>query len=204
MSGCDDPISHRRDAESSGQPVTGQLRPSEELSDGAIVVRRWRVEDASNLHRVISANVEHLRPWMPFIGAEPLVVADRVALLENWQVGWDEGREFPYAITQLDGRLLGSCGLHPRVGDDGLEIGYWLSSEATGRGVATAATGLLVAEAFSLGHVRFVEIRHDRDNEASGRVAERAGFERVGEEPRAPSAPGESGTTVVWRLTRPD
>lgn len=184
--------------------MTGQLRPSEELSDGAIVVRRWRVEDASNLHRVISANVEHLRPWMPFIGAEPLVVADRVALLENWQVGWDEGREFPYAITQLDGRLLGSCGLHPRVGDDGLEIGYWLSSEATGRGVATAATGLLVAEAFSLGHVRFVEIRHDRDNEASGRVAERAGFERVGEEPRAPSTPGESGTTVVWRLTRPD
>lgn len=179
------------------------VRPSEELSDGAVVVRRWRVDDAPDLHRVLVANVEHLRPWMPFIAAEPLAVSDRADLLEGWELKWDQGVEFAYAICRPDGTLVGSCGLHPRVAPDGLEIGYWLAEDATGRGVATAATRLLVGAAFSLDHVTFVEIRHDRDNHASGRVAERSGFTRVGEEAREVSAPGESGVTVVWRLTRP-
>jgi len=178
------------------------VHPPASLSDASVVVRRWRVDDAPALHRMIVDSTEHLRPWMPFISAEPLVVGDRADLLEGWELKWDRGEEFAYAIGRVDGTLVGSCGLHPRVGANGLEIGYWLAAGETGRGLATAAVALLVEGAFSLDHIAFVEIRHDRDNVASGRVAERSGFERVGEERRDPSAPGESGVTVVWRRLR--
>ena len=47
-----------------------------------------------------------------------------------------------------------------------------------------------------------VRIRHDRANAASGSIAARLGYERIGEEPHSIDAPGQTGTSVVWTLTR--
>jgi RimJ/RimL family protein N-acetyltransferase len=60
-------------------------------------------------------------------------------------------------------------------------VGYWLAPEARGRGVATGAVQLLVRWAFDveLELVR-MELLTLVGNEASGRVALRAGFTREG------------------------
>lgn len=62
----------------------------------------------------------------------------------------------------------------------------------------------LAEQAFTLPGVTYVEIVHDAANAASGAVARRAGFRRVGRvTAHPPSAPGESGVDLVWRLSRP-
>jgi RimJ/RimL family protein N-acetyltransferase len=78
--------------------------------------------------------------------------------------------------------------LHHRIGPGALELGYWVATAFTGRGVATAAVGLLAAEAFADPAIGHVEIHHDARNAASGAVAARAGFTPV--------------ATGAWRLTR--
>jgi RimJ/RimL family protein N-acetyltransferase len=50
--------------------------------------------------------------------------------------------------------------------------------------------------------VHAVEIHHDSANVASGRVAEKAGFAQVSTYRREVTAPGESGVSVRWVLSR--
>jgi RimJ/RimL family protein N-acetyltransferase len=49
-----------------------------------------------------------------------------------------------------------------------------------------------------------VVIRHEPDNLASGRVAERAGFRRVVEGPQEEAACPDGRPALVWELRRPD
>jgi len=75
-------------------------------------------------------------------------------------------------------RLLGTVGLEER-GAGEAELGYWTAPWARGRGVATAAAGLLAARAFEAGFMR-VYLRTALDNGPSQRVALNAGFQREG------------------------
>jgi RimJ/RimL family protein N-acetyltransferase len=61
---------------------------------------------------------------------------------------------------------------------DNVQLGYWVKSEARGRGVATRALTLLSRWAFAeLGAAR-VQLLTEPENRASERVAEKAGFRR--------------------------
>ena len=103
----------------------------------------------------------------------------------------------------LAGRVLaGSIGLMTRCGPGGLEIGYWVRSAYTGRGLATAATEALVGQAFGLPGVDWVEIVHDELNVASGQIPRKLGFTEAGRRPLDEPSPSGTGTGVVWRLTR--
>ena len=98
---------------------------------------------------------------------------DFVAAVEN---GWGSGAELTWAI-RLDGALVGMIGLRTQPVRSA-EIGYWLASEARGRGVMHRAVVAVVDHAFDpdgLGLDR-LEWRAFHGNEASRRVAERAGF----------------------------
>jgi RimJ/RimL family protein N-acetyltransferase len=89
-----------------------------------------------------------------------------------------------------------------RCGPGGLEIGYWVRSAYTGRGLATAATEALVRQAFGLPGVDWVEIVHDELNVASGQIPRKLGFTEAGRRPLDLPSPSGTGTGVVWRLTR--
>lgn len=92
-----------------------------------------------------------------------------------------------------------------RIGPGGLEIGYWVHVAHTGRGVATAAAAAITAAAFTLPGIDRVEIHHDVLNLASGRVPAKLGYTDTGTGPSAAElAPGDSGTSRVWRITRAD
>jgi len=183
----------------SHHPVMNQ--PCEVLTCGPARLRRWRASDAETVYRVVMESLEHLLPWMPW--ASGYSRDDAVQFTSQSEQDWESGVAYQYAIT-TDDVIVGSCGLMRRIGPGGLEIGYWLHPAHTGRGLATAAAAALVGQAFALPDIERVEIVHDQANTASGGIPRRLRFTEIERRTRAqgPTAPGEAGIEVVWRLTR--
>jgi RimJ/RimL family protein N-acetyltransferase len=75
--------------------------------------------------------------------------------------------------------LLGSSALFGAQ-EGAWEVGYWVAAPARGRGVATRAVRLLCAWAFAELPLARIQLHTLPGNEASERVAERAGFTREG------------------------
>jgi ribosomal-protein-serine acetyltransferase len=175
--------------------------PPDTLSHGQVGLRRWHPDDAAALLAAVIKSLEDLLPWMPWAeGYDEDKAAD---YLRNCEAQWASGEAFAYAIV-VDGQIVGSAGLHKRVGDEGLEIGYWVHSDWTGRGIATDATAALTHAALALPGIDRVEIYHDAANAASGRIPAKLGYSRLGERPARglwPAAPGETGTDLVWQFT---
>jgi len=170
-----------------------------QLGAGEVTLRRWRETDAAELYQVVQESLEHLRPWMPWVANDypPEAAAE---FLVSTQADWESGAAYGYAIF-VQGRLAGSASLMARIGPGGMEIGYWLHPAYLGRGTATRATSLLVAEAFRTG-VRRVEIVTDVANFRSAAIPRRLGFKEVERRsPQEPLTPGEDGVDIIWRLT---
>lgn len=181
-------------------------RPSEVLTHGRVVLRRWHAADAGTVSHLVLGSLDHLRPWMSW--AADYGPSDAEQFTAQCERDWESGAAFNYAITTVGTAhtpvAAGSCGLMARIGPGGLEIGYWVHSAHLRRGLATAAAAALVDAAFGLPGIDRVEIVHDAANVASSGVPRKLGFTEIARRPHAdvPLTPGESGTDVVWRITR--
>ncbi|HSX21210.1 MAG TPA: GNAT family N-acetyltransferase, partial [Gaiellaceae bacterium] len=115
---------------------------------------------------------EEISRWLDQI-PQPYAHADALAYIGG--VG-----EQAFALVDAeDGRLLGSIGLRWNDDRDVAEVGYWLRSDARGRGLATRALVLVSRIAFVEGAAR-LQLRAAVGNDASRRVAEKAGFRLEG------------------------
>ena len=109
-------------------------------------------------------------------------VAQARAYLEKARAGMDSGEIFPWAIAEsASDRLIGALTLHSlHVEQLRAEVGYSLSPDYQGRGMAAEALRCGLAHAFDvLGLVR-VEADIDPRNTASWRLLEKIGFVREG------------------------
>jgi RimJ/RimL family protein N-acetyltransferase len=93
-------------------------------------------------------------------------------------------------------------GVNLRFGDhDIAEISYFLRASARGRGLATRAVRLVAGWAFDELAVERIELRVHPENDASRRVAERAGFTREGVERASRAWPdGTRVDSIVYSL----
>ncbi|WP_421117959.1 GNAT family N-acetyltransferase [Aquihabitans daechungensis] len=173
------------------------------LEHDGLVLRRWTVADAEQLAAEVTANLEHLRPFMPWIEHEPLSLAERRELVRGWDRAWAEGGDVIFGIFE-DGVFVGGTGLHRRLGPGALEIGYWVHVDHLGKGIARRVSEGLTSLAFTVPGIDRVEIHHDLTNVHSRRIPEQLGFHLIGKSrtPRTPQAPADTGVDLVWRITR--
>ena len=116
------------------------------------------------------------------------------------------GMEICFAIRDRDGRLLGSVGVDElRIGaEHNGEIGYWLSRDARGCGLAAAAVRTFVPHAFSrLGLTRLTGRTLDW-NLPSIRVMQQNGFQAEGCLRRFTRTRTGVYDTLLFGLLRPD
>ena len=79
------------------------------------------------------------------------------------------------------GTLLGSVSLHSIARVQGnAQVGYWTIPAARGRSIAARAVDAACRWAFATVPLERVELCHAVENEASARVAEKAGFRLEG------------------------
>ena len=173
--------------------------PPEEVRTGPLLLRRMRTGDAGVIAATVGASLDHLRPWMPWATTEAATSRSQLARIIEADEMWETGTDYIYLITVAhDGALAGTIGLHRRIGDGGMEIGYWIAVGQTRRGYATAAAGALTSVAFTLPGVRRVEIHCDEANTASAGVPRKIGYRLDRIEPHEPEAPGERGRRMIW------
>jgi RimJ/RimL family protein N-acetyltransferase len=173
------------------------------LQAGEIELRRWHSDYLDEIIAAGESSYVELHRWrawaqtMPTREAMDAVIADGVAAFEA-------DREWQSVLREVaSGEVVGGAGLHRRADPDGLEIGYWVRTDRTGRGYATSSARALTDAAFasSLGNER-VEIRTDQANAASAAVPRKLGFRLVLEEDRDILASGHTGRGFIWTLER--
>lgn len=178
--------------------------PAYRIVTPRLVVRCWNPADAPLLADAVTASVEHLRPWMPWVQVEPEEVEAKVQRLRGFRASFDTDQDYVYAIFSPDEReVVGGTGLHARVGEGALEIGYWISIRHAGRGYATEAAAALTRVAFDVHGVERMEIRCDPRNEASAAVPRKLGYTHEATlRGNVRGVDGSRRDTMVWSLLR--
>ena len=151
--------------------------PAYRIETKRLVVRCYDPADAPLLAESISVNVEHLRPWMPWVYREPEPMEEKFQRLKRFRGLFDLGQDFVYGIFNPDEtKLIGGTGLHTRLGDGELEIGYWIHKDYINQGLVTESTAALVKVAFEILRVHRIEIHMDSENTASAAIPRKLGF----------------------------
>jgi len=146
-----------------------------------LVIRCYDPADAPLAKDAVDSSLDHLRPWMPWAHEAPAPVEETVELLRTFRGQFDLGQNFVYGIFSPDEtEVVGGTGLHPRVGEGAVEIGYWIRASSAGSGFGTEAAAALTRVAFEVSGVERVEIRIDPANAASLAIPRKLGFVEEG------------------------
>ena len=143
-------------------------------------LRPYAARDAGALFEAALESIAEVYPWLPWCHPDY-----SLAEAEQWASSRAElassGEEYNFAIVGPDGRYLGGCGLNQiNRAHRFANLGYWVRTSATGRGVATEVVRQLEQFAFQHTDLVRLEIICAVGNERSQRVAERAGAVREG------------------------
>jgi RimJ/RimL family protein N-acetyltransferase len=159
------------------------------LTDGVVTLRANRLSDADTI--TAACQDPEIHRWS-LVLPSPYRRADAVAYIERSAEYARSGTSFNF-VAVVDEAVVGSFSTFDA------EIGYWVSPDTRGRGIATRGLILLRDWAHeALGHDR-LELQIRPDNAASRRVAEKAGFVDSGERrvPERGVDPGEHAV-YVW------
>ena len=148
----------------------------EELSDGVVTLRPWRLDDLPAM--VDACNDPTLHRWLPMI-PYPYSEDDGREFIERQPERNAEGAGNLGVFDTASGELLGAIGFRPHHFDV-YELGYWTHRDHRGRGITPRALRLLARWAVDELGAKRLQLHAEVDNVASQRVAEKAGFTREG------------------------
>ena len=167
--------------------------------------RSLTAEDAAAIAQLVSENRDFLAPWEP--------LRDECWFTEERQRGEVDhvleraglGLCVPRVVLDHSGDVVGRITLNNvvRGAFQSRSLGYWLAVRATGRGLATAAVGEVLAVAFGELGLHRVEAGTLRHNVASQRVLAHHGFTRFGLAPQYLKIAGRWQDHVLFQVLNP-
>lgn len=146
------------------------------------VLRKLSRQDIQPIADAVAVSLPELQRWLPWAhssyGRE-----DAVIFVRDSQQSWKEARAFDFAIKdpQIPDVHIGNASIWQvsKLGRVG-EVGYWVRSDWTSRGVATEATARLLEVGFGELGFHKINLRIAVGNIASDRIAEKLGFTEEG------------------------
>jgi ribosomal-protein-alanine N-acetyltransferase len=147
-----------------------------------IVLRQLEGTDAEALADLVQRNRAFLEPWEPVRPDSYFTLAGQREAISYSLARQAEGSGFSQVILDEAGAVAGRINLNNVVRGpfQSASVGYWLSEDAGGRGLATRAVIELVDLAFGRLGLHRVEAGTIPENHRSQAVLRRAGFERFG------------------------
>ncbi|MBN1668488.1 MAG: GNAT family N-acetyltransferase [Anaerolineales bacterium] len=178
--------------------------PAYRIETERLLLRPWSPGDAPQLKAAIDASREHLSPWMPWAREEePL--QNYIDRLRTFRGNFDLGQDFVYGIFNRQGdQVLGSSGLHTRLGMRAREIGYWIHVDHINQGLASECAAALTRVAFEVEGMDRVEIHCDPRNLASAAVPRKLGYQHEATLGRRIFwSDDEVSDSMIWTLFAP-
>ena len=165
-------------------------------------LRCWSPEDTAVLRDALDRSARHLRPWIPFMKDEPRTFGQTCQWLREARASFDSDLAWHYAVyDRADGRLVGGNMLNPRVGEGGLELGYWTCVDSLRQGIALEASRAMLRCAFEIHGAQRAEIHCSPENRASSAIPERLGFSHEATlKSRARDSEGKIMDLMIWSL----
>lgn len=147
------------------------------------------------------------RPYLSRIGGHPAVAPMMWQITTPWPeaaVGawiaaapWRDRPGFRLGIALYDGTLIGAIG----VGGTPLGISYFIDPAQTGRGYATEAASAVISLCRDHLHMNALTADHFSDNPASGRVLQKLGFLKTGQDFGTSAARPAPAPILLYSLT---
>jgi ribosomal-protein-serine acetyltransferase len=149
----------------------------DELRGERAIVRAYREEDAQDLFEAVGESREQIRPWMLWADMHQTIEESRDWIIRR-MAAWILREGLDMGVWEhASGRFAGGIGLMVHDWDAGsFEIGYWLRTSATGKGLMTEVTQILTDYAFEHLQANRVQIRCDERNVKSAAIPRRLGF----------------------------
>ncbi|MEN6372703.1 MAG: GNAT family protein [Armatimonadota bacterium] len=149
---------------------------------------------------LVDRNREHLRRWFSWVDetqSEDDALATRKKQLHNFA----KNGSMAAGIWHF-GSLAGLIGFHTHNAKC-MEIGYWLSEEHQGKGLAISSCKQLIRYAFEDLHINRIEIRAEPGNSRSWAIPRRLGFTYEGTLRQASvSSDGSMADMMVFSLLK--
>ena len=146
-----------------------------------LVLRPFRRKDTTPVHDAVRASLPELSEYLPWaVNYQRSVTAQFV---KDSIGAWASGRAFDFSIRLLDDEdiHLGNVSVWftSRANSVG-EVGYWIRSDSTNKGIGTEATARALQVAYEELHMHRVTTRIATGNLASERIVSKLGFLKEG------------------------
>jgi len=146
-----------------------------ELSSERVLLRPYRIEDASLVFAAAKESVETVGRWMPWCHVG-YTEAESIAWIEKTLAMWQHSEAYEFALFDQTGDYVGGAGINQFNRLHNLaNLGYWVRQSRQRRGLATAAVRILARFGFETLGLTRIEIVAASENGPSRRVAEKAG-----------------------------
>jgi ribosomal-protein-serine acetyltransferase len=144
-----------------------------------VTLELLELRHTAELFRVTDANREHLRQWLPWVDGTQ-TSEDTAAFIRLTRQQLENNNGFQTAM-RYRGALVGVVGHHEiNWPNRSASLGYWLSKDAQGRGLMTAACRLYTNHAFSTLNLNRMEVRCATENRKSRAIPERLTYRPEG------------------------
>ena len=147
------------------------------LETQRLVLHSLDATDTRDLWTSVEASRANLEPWLPWVPFNiDLESSGRYA--EASAADWDAARACRFSIRdKATSRFLGVIGLEAFAHlHESVELGYWLRTDVTGKGLMTEAGRAVLGWAFGSINAHRVRVAAATDNHASLAVIARLGF----------------------------
>ncbi len=173
-----------------------------------LVLRPPRTTDVTELRRLLRANHEHLKPWNPAPppGEDSSSITEVSKTVLRQRREWKLGRGFVFMVAKREHPtvFVGKIALSGimRGAMYGAYLGYWMSSDAQGRGYVTEALAAVLDFGFGPAGLHRVQAAIMPRNARSLRVIEKLGFRKEGYAERYLQIAGKWEDHEIYARTR--
>jgi RimJ/RimL family protein N-acetyltransferase len=176
-----------------------------ELSDDLILIRPFRAGDVELIYQAVRESISEISKWMIWC-SEDYSRNDAFAFFISRDEAWINDLEYSFGIFErASDAFLGSVGLNFVVRAYQMaNLGYWVKTTETRRGVASRAVRLAACFGFEQLQLQRIEIIAAVGNIPSQRVAEKAGATREGVMRKRLVRSGKSLDAVMFSLVAED
>ena len=170
-----------------------------------VSTRLISLDDVPALTSLLVANRDHLAPWQPTPAVDAFTESGQADGVRTALDAYAAGQSVPHVIVDRSDVIVGRITLNSviRGAFQSASVGYWVSADRTGEGIATAAVAAMVDLAFGELGLHRLQGETLAHNAASRRVLERNGFEEYGVAPDYLRIDGRWQEHVLYQRVHP-